>query len=42
MYDLFLKLCQMSLTAALTALVVLVLRAVLVKMKAPAVLRLLL
>ena len=42
MYDLFLKLCQMSLTAALTALVVLVLRAVLVKGKAPAVLRLLL
>ena len=42
MHDVFLKLCQMSLTAALTALAVLALRAVLVKWKAPAVLRLLL
>ncbi len=42
MHDVFLKLCQMSLTAGLTALVVLALRAVLVKLKAPAVLRLLL
>lgn len=42
MHDVFLKLCQMSLTAGLTALVVLALRAVLVKSKAPAVLRLLL